>query len=357
MAGSAGRINSLQWLRFAAAFAVLLYHGAAYLSIMRGDQWAVSVVPSWLGAVGVAVFFALSGYLMSVMMMRYDASRFLLHRVVRLYPIYFVIVGLVVLAGVWSPIKPPLDVNALLLLPYGGSSYALGVEWTLVLEIVFYIFVAVLIALKLQKSAASALIGWLGLILIHNVLRPDNPAVNVFPAHQLPFIALNTAFAFGMLLPLVVTRWSPHPVLALILGTATWQLGSSINVTWSRWGLGFGAALVVLSLVRFTGWRTLFGDTTLGRLGNHLGNYSYALYLVHVPVIRTVYAVFPLLSPRRSFLLAVVVALLLSMPLGWLDMRMYRTLRARVDAGTPRVLAICASVFVALFAVQLVRFF
>ncbi|MGY4643125.1 acyltransferase family protein [Cellulomonas sp. URHB0016] len=356
MAGTAGRIYSLQWLRFAAAAAVVVYHSAVYLSLMQGEQWAVEIVPPWLGAVGVAIFFALSGYLMSVMMVRYGASTFLLHRVVRLYPIYVVIVALVLAAGRVSPIKPPVDANALLLFPYGGGTYPLGVEWTLVFEIGFYLFVAALIALGRQKSAASVLIGWLALILLHNVLRPDNPAVNVFPAHQLPFVALNTAFAFGMLLPLVLT-WSPHPVLAVLVGTALWQLGSSIGVTWGRWGLGFGSALLVLSLVRFTGWRALFGDTVLGRLGNHLGNYSYALYLCHVTVIRTFYAVNPSMDSRRSFFAVVALSFLLAVPFGWLDMRMYRFLKAKVDTGPPRILAVCAAVFAAGFVVQFIRFF
>lgn len=350
------RLYSLQWLRFAAALAVVFYHAAAYESILRGSSWALGYVPGWLGAVGVALFFALSGFLMASAMQRYEAPQFLLHRLVRIYPPFFVVAGLVIVAGIWSPLKPPIDVFALSLLPYGGAAYPLGVEWTLVFEIAFYVFVAVLIALRRQKSAASVLIGWLGLILIHNVLRPDDLSLNVFPAHQLPFVGITTAFAFGMLLPLIVKK-APHPVVAGIVGTALWLFGSSQGTTGARWGLGLGAALLVLALARYDGWRPVFGDTPVGRLGNRLGNYSYMLYLCHLPVIRTLYALLPGVGVVRMFVLTITAAVLVSIPLGELDMWMYRRLKKRVDAMSPTLRTVLASVFVGLFALATIVFF
>ncbi|MFC0646551.1 acyltransferase family protein [Cellulomonas phragmiteti] len=354
--GRTQRVHSLQWLRFVAALAVVFYHAAVYQSLQRDSSWALQYVPGWLGAVGVSLFFALSGYLMSSSMHRYPAPQFLLHRLVRIYPPFFVVVALVLVAATWSPITVPVDVYALSLLPYGGATYPLGVEWTLVFEIAFYVFVAVLIALGRVRSAASVLIGWLGLILVHNVLWPDDPSVNVFPAHDLPFVAVTTAFAFGMLLPLVLHR-PPHPVVAAIVGTALWLSGSSQGVTAGRWGLGFGSALLVLSLARYDGWRPVFGDTPAGRLGNRLGNYSYMLYLCHLPVIRTLYATLPGVGVVRVFVLSIVASVLLSMPLGELDMWMYRRLKERVDQASPGVRTVLAGGFVAVFTASAVVFF
>ncbi|WP_315098523.1 acyltransferase [uncultured Cellulomonas sp.] len=351
------RVYSLQWLRFVAALAVVVYHAAVYQSLMLPTAWAVQYVPGWLGAVGVSLFFALSGYLMSSAMQRYDAPQFLLHRLVRIYPPFFVVVALVLVAAIWSPIKPPVDGFALSLLPYGGGTYPLGVEWTLVFEIAFYVFVAVLIVLRRERSAASVLVAWLGLVLVHNVVWPDDPSIVVFPAHDLPFVGVTTGFAFGMLLPLVLRTWAPHPVVALIVATALWQYGSSQGITGGRWGLGLGSALVVLSLARFQGWQPVFGDTPVGRLGNRLGNYSYMLYLVHVPVIRTLYATVPGIGYNRVVAVALVAAVLASIPLGELDVRMYRRLKARVDASSPTVRTVLAGAFVLAFAVSVVVFF
>lgn len=351
-----GRIYSLQWLRFAAAAAVLVYHGAAHLSLTRGSDWALGFVPAWFGPLGVALFFALSGYLMSSAMLRYSAAQFLMHRVVRIYPTYFLVVLLVVLAGVFSPIQQTLDWNALSLLPYGESTYALGVEWSLVFEIAFYVFVSALILLRRQKSAATVLIGWLGIILIHNLMSPDNPAINVYPASELPFIGLNTGFAFGMLLPLIKIR-TLHPVAAGIVGYAVWLWGGSNGITWGRWGMGLGCAYLVLSLARFTGWRALFGETFLGRLGNRLGNASYVLYLCHVPVVRTVYVTLPDLGIVRAFVLGIVLSLAISLVLGEIDMRLYRILKRMVDRSSRRVRNVSAITFAAAFCVAFVRFF
>jgi len=354
--GRATRVYSLQWLRFAAALAVVVYHAAVYMSLLRGSTWALEYVPGWLGALGVALFFALSGYLMASAMQRYDAPRFLLHRVVRIFPPFYVVVALVLVASIWTPIDPPLDVHALSLLPWGGSEYPLGVEWTLVFEIAFYVFVAALIALRRVRSAASVLIAWLGLILVHNVLYPDDPSQNVFPAHELPFVSLTTAFAFGMLLPLVLRR-PPHPVVAAIVGTALWLAGSTQGIAAGRWGMGFGCALLVLSLARYEGWRPVFGDTTFGRLGDRLGNYSYMLYLCHVPVIRTLYVTLPGVGFVRVFALSILSAVLLCIPLGELDMWMYRRLKARVDVAPPTLRAILACGFLVLFTLSAIVFF
>jgi peptidoglycan/LPS O-acetylase OafA/YrhL len=354
--GPTGRIYSLQWLRFAAAALVLIYHGAAHLSLTRGSEWANGFVPPWFGPLGVSLFFALSGYLMSSVMLRYSAAQFLMHRVVRIYPTYFMVVLLVLLAGVFSGLKSALDWNALSLLPYGESTYPLGVEWSLVFEIAFYIFVSALILLRRQGSAATALIGWLGIILISNLMSPDNPAINVYPASKLLFVGLNAGFAFGMLLPLIKVP-TLHPVAAGIVGYAVWLWGGSNGITWGRWGMGLGSAYLVLSLARFTGWRTLFGETFLGRLGNRLGNASYVLYLCHVPIVRTVYITLPELGIVRAFVLGIVLSLAVSLVLGEIDTRLYRILKRLVDRSSKRVLGVAATAFVVAFGVAFARFF
>lgn len=351
-----GRIYSLQWVRFVAAAMVLVYHAEAYLRRARGDGWEFPFVEAWFGPIGVALFFALSGHLMASAMMRYDAGRFLMHRVVRIYPTFFLVTALAVLAGLVAGVRLPLRVDALLLMPWGGNGYPLAVEWTLVLEVLFYVLVSLLIAVGRQRMAASFVTGWLGLILIHNVRWPDDPTTNVFDGRLLPFLAYNTAFAFGMLFALVVKR-GIHPVLALILGVASWMVGQTQGLMGTRWGVGLGAAIVVTSLARFTGGRWLFGDTVLGRLGNRLGNYSYVLYLVHVPTVRILYAHWDGPLARRAFVAAVALALAVTIPLGEIDTRLYKVLKRRVDRLSLRVVSALAAGFGVVYLVQTIRFF
>lgn len=342
---AAGKIVSLQWLRFVAATMVVLYHASVYLQAMRGDTYA-KFVPSWFGAVGVALFFALSGNLMASLMQRSDASTYLMHRVVRIYPIYYVVVGAMVLASFFSPIQAVIDWHALSLFPYGLSSYPLGVEWTLVFEVAFYVFVFALMLFRKTDSAVSFLVGWLALIALNNVLRPDDPRVNVYHPFVLPFVTVNVAFAAGMLLPLWLKDRMPHPVLAAVIGVALFYVGFSQGVMPGRWCLGFGSALFVSSLaVHVPRWHW----PQLDAIGDKLGAYSYAIYLCHVPVIRTLYAVTPDQSGRTLFWWAVGLALLIALPLGELDVRLYRWFKRRVDRSTALFRQVGAFLFVAAF--------
>jgi len=342
MVTAPARIYSLQWLRFVAAAMVLLYHSQVYLADLRGPSGLDGLVPSWFGIMGVSIFFALSGYLMAAAMQRYDASRFLMHRVARIYPTYFAVVILVVLLGRASGIPVPLNPAALSLLPYGGADYPIGVEWTLVLEVAFYVFVAALIALGRQRSATTVLWGWIALIAIFNALWLIDPAANVFPPQDLPFAGMNVAFALGMLFHLS-KRDAMHPVLAVLVGAAVWLWASRIGGAVAVPGLGVGAALLVVSLARFRGWQPFFGDNRIGHLGDRLGNASYVLYLIHVPVIRALYSSDIDLSRSLMALLAVVTCLATALVLGDLDTRAYRRLKAWVDRapeGVRRAMAV-----------------
>lgn len=341
-----GKIVSLQWLRFVAASMVVLYHAAVYLTMMKKGAH-VGFVPMWFGGVGVTLFFALSGNLMAMLMMRSDAPTFLMHRVVRIYPIYYIVVALVFLASLVSPIKPPFDWRALSLFPYGGTTYPLGVEWTLVFEIAFYVFVALLIWFRKTGSAVSFLVGWLALILLNNILRPDNPQVNVYHPFLLPFVTVNVGFAMGMLIPLVWRDRSVHPVLASVLAVTLFYVGSSLGVMQVRWCMGVGAALLVHSLTHHVPTWT---QPVVDAVGDRLGGYSYAIYLCHVPVVRTLYAVWTDATPMTLFWSAVGLTFLVSALVGEVDIRLYRLLKNRVDRWSAGIRRTFAMLFLLAFA-------
>jgi exopolysaccharide production protein ExoZ len=333
-APSATKIISLQWLRFLAASMVLVYHASVYLNLTHQNSYGLDRFPTWYGSVGVALFFALSGNLMASAMMKSTAPQFLLHRVGRIYPAFFLTTALVVLASFFTPARALLDLHALTLFPYGKTTYPLGVEWTLVFEIAFYMFVFFLILFRKTQQASAFLIGWLALILVHNVVSPDNPAVNVFHPFTLPWVSLNVSFALGMLFPLVFKQVSPHPVLALVIAYSVFMIGASHSVVGVRWGMGIGSALLVHSLTQFKGIALLRSQTALNVLGDKLGAYSYALYLCHVPVIRTLYTMMGDRPAPTQFWVVILVAILISIPLGELDVRIYRAIKKHIDRST-----------------------
>ncbi|MDJ1636754.1 acyltransferase family protein [Rhizobium rhizogenes] len=323
---------SLQWARAVAALMVVLYHASEYLFISKSSTWGREHIPSWYGVVGVALFFALSGYLMSRVMEKSTAGTFLTHRIARIYPSFLIVTAVFFAIGTFTGLRPPISLRALTLLPFGTNvTYPLGVEWTLIFEIVFYSFVCLLILFKKQKEAVSFLTGWLLLIAINNVLRPDDPSINLFEPSLLPLVSLNVPFVVGMLLPLIVKGKTPHPLLSIIFAVAAFWVGVSQGIMQARWMIGAGCALVVLSLARHQFTLRLPGKNALNAVGNRLGGYSYALYLVHVPVIRTIYYLLPSMKPGKAFVIAVAASVLVSIPFGELDLFLYRSLKIAVD--------------------------
>ena len=137
-----GRIPELDALRGAAALAVVVFHANA-----RWLRW---------GWASVDLFFVLSGYLITAIILRHgDRPGFLAcfyaRRALRIWPLYFLAVGLVAAASPWLALPP--DWAAL---PYTltftqgvpeywtgsatpGFSPYLGHAWTLAVEEQFYL--------------------------------------------------------------------------------------------------------------------------------------------------------------------------------------------------------------------------
>ncbi|KQT51950.1 hypothetical protein ASG43_20895 [Aureimonas sp. Leaf454] len=330
---------------------VVLYHAAVYLQIMKGSTWGTELVPGWFGAVGVGLFFALSGYLMSRIMTTTSFQDFILHRIIRIYPTFFLATILFLGLGTIAGLSPIWDWRSWTLMPSGPASYALGVEWTLVFEMMFYVFVGLLILFKKQGSAITVLIAWLLVMNLHNVYRPDDPSINLFHPFGLPFVSLNVAFAAGMLLPLVLKTHVPHPVIAILIGLNTFYIGAHFGTVPVRWGIGIGAGLIVLSLASWQYDGNLPGQRILDRIGDRGGSYTYALYLIHVPIIRMVYVQSDGQDPRFLFWLVVVVSFASSIPFGMLDNYLYRQLKKRSDRASSPVKSSLAFGFVAVFLV------
>jgi peptidoglycan/LPS O-acetylase OafA/YrhL len=132
------RIEYLDWLRALAAGLVVIGHARG--SLMPG------------GAIGVSVFFVLSGYLITSILLRDgmmsmpNIGKFIVRRLARIYPLYVVQITLVVIVFALfhrDRIGPVL--NALPgLLTFSQDAqewfgYGFGVLWTLAVEFWFYV--------------------------------------------------------------------------------------------------------------------------------------------------------------------------------------------------------------------------
>jgi peptidoglycan/LPS O-acetylase OafA/YrhL len=132
------RIEYLDWLRALAAGLVVIGHARG--SLMPG------------GAIGVSVFFVLSGYLITSILLRDgmmnmpNIGKFILRRLARIYPLYVVQITLVVIVfALFHRDRIGSVLNALPgLLTFTQDAqewfgYGFGVLWTLAVEFWFYV--------------------------------------------------------------------------------------------------------------------------------------------------------------------------------------------------------------------------
>ncbi|MFC3713353.1 acyltransferase family protein [Sphingoaurantiacus capsulatus] len=270
-------LASLQVGRAIAAVAVLLCHAEQFTR-------QFTEVPPWLhlplsyGYLGVDFFFALSGFI--IYFANHDeaghagwAARYSGSRLTRIFAPYLPI-G--VMLGVAYTLQPQLAAgydwnwfSTLTLLPSGGSP-SLGVAWTLQHEILFYAIMLVLIA------ARRVLIGcliWLGAIGIAEVAGTPVIGLSLIDVEFIGGIAAAWLFIRR-------PRGSVWP--SAMLGAGLCLAGGFLGFPEARVLLGLGLASLILATARLEvagGWRVPQGVLLLGEA-------SYAIYLVHVPVLR-----------------------------------------------------------------------
>ena len=319
------RFNNIQILRFIAAVSVVLYHGHSYVG-----EWlwktpltrAFDYRFSW----GVEFFFAISGFVVSHSLAQQLPSRFLALRLLRIYPAFWLAAALVIAVRIatgrpWAFDRLP---QALTLLPLGGADYPLGgVEWSLVYEVFFYALLAVIAKVPLRNAREWAMLAWLVAIA---ALSRSGPvyATSFLPTFgTIVFSAFNLPFIAGVLAYSWFRRVERLPVAALAIAVplalvAAERAGSTeLQIAF----LAAGFASTVLVAAEFSRRR----DASLSNPLVRLGDWSYGLYLVHVPVIWAVLVAggFPPDAANAAFVTAVGIAVAVGSAYGAVEIALY----------------------------------
>lgn len=206
------RVAFLDYLRIFAFVSVLIGHKFYGYVLGLSNDASVHATPrlmaSWLlpffygGGAGVVVFFMVSGYIITHVLQTEQTIEFLIKRIFRIYPLYIVAVSAQYIALTITGHAPGLSILFSQLLLVGdimGTPYSLnGVEWTLRVEVVFYIFMAILSSLGLivnnKRSLPYAL---LITTLICGFIAPI-PSIDIWSKGYLtiygPFLLLGSMF-------------------------------------------------------------------------------------------------------------------------------------------------------------------
>ncbi|RQS20529.1 MULTISPECIES: acyltransferase [unclassified Burkholderia] len=291
--------KSLQAGRAAAALLVVLFHLGAQFSLDKsfGVKWIGQVFE--FGKAGVEFFFVLSGFIIVTAHRRdfFNPHRFAAYaskRVIRIYPTYWIVFGAVGLALAASPSLrgslPEVDVliRSILLLPQdsttvgGTGAPVIIVAWSLQWEITFYALIGCFI---LGRAFAVIAIAFL-LVSVATCFHHECtfPAA-FFSKHY------SALFAFGAGTALLCqSRFRPaYPITVSALGVIAFLgIGVANDLHLITYGLVSSLAYGLASCAIIFG---LFKTEETGiSLGSHryiqtLGNASYALYLLHFPII------------------------------------------------------------------------
>ncbi len=286
------RFATLDLLRLVAALAVLCFHylyrgaaGEAYLDTAFPEAAPVAIY----GYLGVHLFFLISGFVIAWSAEGRDWQSFAIARFARIYPGFLVCMA-ITFAVLWFAADPRLPAspaqfaaNLLILSPALGQPFMDGVYWSIVLELVFYGWVALALILGIFDRWKLALVaGWLTLSALNEFFIGSGAVRMLFITEYAPW------FASGILLQHLCKHG--RSTEALLLAAASFLLSCNMLVPGQLWMLEhYGEAialpnllaantalhLVAILAIRFR------GAVPATPLVLALGGITYPLYLLH----------------------------------------------------------------------------
>ena len=338
------KIPVLDAFRFFASVLVVLVH----YEVIFGE----SVVYGTFATTAVSWFFIVSGFILSYTYPSLDSlqdyRRFYLHRIIRIYPVYFLavvvsslFVSLNYLAigdEFFSEVNRPFELihdlpeqketafftlatlRHLVFAQSVGSveTFKLvfnGPLWSIVLEIYFYLaFPLLLLMIKplntMTRIIVAFIMGYLLQLLLIQVNLPEAESYDVInlnvPVYTNPFIR-GIEFIFGMLLYKVFTfwdlqkivgrsNWTPTILTVLLYVIVVIYVHDNIPYQYSSFFLVVPFVTIMIYALLRLQWHPA---NHIVRYCTTLGGISYVLYSFHWPLMEIIR--FYNLLPRMSF--------------------------------------------------------
>lgn len=319
MSPSSSPLNSLTSLRFFAAFHVVLLHAYdqfATAAIWQLPNGALEFVKS--GAVAVSVFFILSGFILAYNYLDHDFRNrhtirsFWVARLARIYPVY--VVGLLLAAPKFlsdsltsaSPINSVMTAGAALTLTQAWiPDFALawnGPGWSLSAEAFFYLlFPAAAMVVSRVRNRGVLLLAmvacWIVALIppaLASALELPSSSWSQFfkfnPAIRLSEFLLGVCLGKFFLLQKAQGGVTPSRAATLLLVVVAMLVTALCHRSqWPKLMLHNGLldplfALLILSLAWLGAGANVFNRALSGRGLLLLGQASYALYILHIPI-------------------------------------------------------------------------
>jgi peptidoglycan/LPS O-acetylase OafA/YrhL len=282
-------IGLLNSLRGVAALMVCLFHSAFIIKDYNPEFYKSL---DW-GQEGVYVFFVISGVVLPWSMLQGKYSfknfgRFMLKRILRLYP-PFVISVLVFVIGIWimkddrsffdTDVFNQFVDSIFFLVPFKESKWVIEVYWTLFVEFQYYIYLALIFPFLVHKRLPVRLLAYYGTIaltFLSHFFVPNHTKENLF--FHLPIFCLG--FSLFLYYKQIIGKWEfwSGVVVASVVGFVNINnfLYLSYHITL--------VSLVTFFLIYFVKQGPRFLD--------FLGDVSYSFYLFHLVFVSYIYGKF-----------------------------------------------------------------
>ncbi|GAB2829532.1 acyltransferase [Ferruginibacter profundus] len=280
------------------------------------------------GGSGVDIFFVLSGFIIAYSNRKYigkpsSVPVFLKRRFIRVFPIYWLVITVFLLLQIALPYfyKSHFDTSltnilqTFLLLP--GHEMLNGVSWSLTNEIFFYLLFTLALIIPNKKYLFFLFAGYFILLVVFAV--PGISLGNNIYLNMLVY-PMNIEFLLGILVVIIVQKISAkiiYPFLAIGVLYFTGSAILSYNGA-SATEPGPGGALnrvilygvpsffIILSLVKMELTKTV----KLKSIFLSLGDASYSIYLIHLPIVAAYFKLIAKLNIQSNMLLFFLTLLL-----------------------------------------------
>lgn len=302
------KLENIQVLRGVAAILVLLSH---LVRIEQHHGGNTQSLPQFFlsGVIGIDIFFAISGFIMvNITRNKFQlhTARFLYHRIIRIYPLYWFYTTLIVLVVCVNPHLvnqgAPYELfSSYFLLPQKNEPL-LAVGWTLTHEMYFYIVFSLFLLFP-ERFLIRGLLIWAFMI----TLVPFIISVNVmhYPVLKLIFSPRTYEFIGGAFIAIIChhTRHKKmnYPnllfaaaVISLILVMINHQFFANL-ISKSLWWVVLTVGIPSFFMLYFA-TKAEENGFIFSRFFVVLGDSSYSLYLSHVLILSALgRIVFPLI--------------------------------------------------------------
>jgi exopolysaccharide production protein ExoZ len=335
------QIYGLDFIRFAAALLVSVYH-FAFSSWILPDSDLHAFLPAtpglppgywftWFGWIGVQIFFVLSGFVIAYSCRAETTRTFIIKRFLRLTPAMWICATICGVLSVWlgfNTVSKAILLTLKSAVFYPKGPWIGGQFWTLPVEISFYAVLAIMLAVGRKESLerlAIVLALLSGAYWITQSFGLRDPEANLT---QLLLLQHGCHFALGLLLFCAVKdRLTPKRLVMMTVCVATGfpQIAATAVHDVAPYAdrlplaVPIGVWMTAVALIYLSARYNMQADRYLAsykKIVRQVGLLTYPLYLIHAHVGGAVLV----LAHRASigFGSAVALAVLTSIAFSWL---------------------------------------